>query len=393
MRVLVLTDDRVGPVMAGSALRAWELSRVLLEAGHEVVLSGAAGSSHPEGHGPPVVSKTRWRGVDAVVGAPWSLPPRAFVGSHLLVIDGATPLLAELAACPPSPAIRHRRRTAASRLPLVAARADAVLAAGEAQQTWWSDRLSDRPDVPIIDVPFGIPDADPSAERDTIDGVPSGWSVILWWGGVWPWLDLDTLLAARARLGSRNVSLVVPTATRPGSDAATLSTADLLEAARRHGLRPPAVVPLERWAPYAERDRILNRAALIAVLHHPGTEADLCFRTRALDGLWAGVPLLLSKGGAMAALTRVGGWGAVVPTHAVDATAAAMDLLLGDREQERCRRALAAHREAWRWSIVGQPLSELLATLPIAPRHSVVPAAIEAASILMGRRDLVEAPG
>ncbi|MDX2436788.1 MAG: hypothetical protein QNL88_07050 [Acidobacteriota bacterium] len=392
MKVLVVTDDRVGPMMAGSALRAWELSRVLLQAGHDVVLSAAAGSSHPEGHGPPVVSKTRWRGIDAVVGAPWSLPPRAFVGDHLLVIDGATPLLAELAACPPSPTIRRRSRTAASRLPLVAARADAVLAAGEAQIAWWAQLLGKRPGVPIIDVPFGIPDTNPAADRDAIDGVPSGWSVILWWGGVWPWLDLETLLAARARLGSRNVSLVVPTAPRPGSDATVFSTADLLAAARRHGLKPPAVVPLERWVPYAERSRILNCAALIAVLHHPGAEADLSFRTRALDGLWAGVPLLVSEDGAVASLARVGGWGAVVPTLATDATAAAIDLLLGDREQERCRQALAAHREAWRWSIVGQPLAELLTVLPLAPRRSVVPAAIEAATILMGRRDPTEVP-
>jgi glycosyltransferase involved in cell wall biosynthesis len=378
--------------MAGSALRAWELSRVLLEAGHEVVLCGAAGSSHPEGHGPPVVSRTPWRGVDAVVGAPWSLPPRAFIGGHLLIVDGATPLLAELAACPPSPLVRRRRRTAAARLPLVAARADAVLAAGEAQIEWWAQRLRRRPGVPIIDVPFGIPDAEPPTDRAVIEGVPVGWSVILWWGGVWPWLDLDTLLAARARLGSARVSLVVPTAPRPGSGASSFSTADLLEAARRHGLQPPAVVALDHWVPYAQRHRILNCATLVAVLHHPGPEADLSFRTRALDGLWAGVPLLVSEGGAVASLARVGGWGAVVPTREVDATAAAMQVLLGQREQERCRRALSAHREAWRWSIVGQPLAELPDTLPVAPRRSVVPAAFNAASIMAGRSEFSEAP-
>ncbi len=387
MKVLVVTDDRVGPVMAGSALRAWELSRVLLEAGHEVTLAGAPDSTHPEGHGPPVVTKPRWRGIDAVVGAPWSLPPQAFVGSHLLVIDGATPLLAELAACPPTPAIRHRARTAAARLPLVAARADGVLAAGSAQVGWWSERLSGRPGVPVIDVPFGIPDTDPPSERDEIVGVPRGWSVILWWGGVWPWLDLDTLLAARALLGSTSVSLVVPTATRPGSASNAFSSADLLEAARRHGLTPPAVVPLERWVPYAQRHRVLNRASLLAVLHNPGPEADLSFRTRALDGLWAGVPLLVSEGGAVAEWARVGGWGGVVPTHAVDATAAAMDLLLGRREQERCRKALASHRGAWRWSLVGQPLCEALNELPLAPRRWVVPAAVDAASILLRRHD------
>ncbi len=387
MKVLVVTDDRVGPVMAGSALRAWEVSRVLLEAGHEVELAAAAGSSHPEGHGPPVVTKQRWGWADAVVGAPWSLPPRAFVGDHLLVVDGATPLLAELAACPPSPTIRRRARTAAARLPLVAARADAVLAAGSVQVGWWREHLSRRPGVPVIDVPFGIPDTDPLPERGDIEGVPHGWSVILWWGGVWPWLDLDTLLAARALLGSANVSLVVPTATRPGSDASVFSTTDLLAAARRHGLHPPAVVPLERWVPYSERHRILNRVSLLAVLHHPGLEADLSFRTRALDGLWAGVPLLVSEGGAVAEWARVGGWGGVVPTHAVDATAAAMDLLLGPREQERCRSALAVHREAWRWSTVGQPLCEALNELPCAPRHALLPAAVAAAAILVGRYD------
>ena len=392
MRVLVVTDDRVGPVMAGSALRAWELSRVLLEAGHEVTLAGAPGSTHPEGHGPPVVTKARWRGVDAVVGAPWSLPPRAFVGSHLLVVDGATPLLAELEASPPNPTIRRRARTAAARLPLVAARADAVLAAGSAQVGWWREHLFRRPGVPVIDVPFGIPDTDPPPEEDEIEGVPHGWSVILWWGGVWPWLDLDTLLAARALLGSTNVSLVVPTAARPGAEASAFSTADLLTAARRHGLQPPAVVPLERWVPYAHRHRILNSASLLAVLHKPGLEADLSFRTRALDGLWAGVPLLLSEGGAVAEWARVGGWGGVVPTSAVDATAAVMDLLLGRREQERCRKALAAHREAWRWSLVGQPLCEALTELPVAPRRSLLPAAFDAASILLGRREPARAP-
>jgi glycosyltransferase involved in cell wall biosynthesis len=338
-----------------------------------------------------VVSKARWGGVEAVVGAPWSLPPRAFIGDHLLVVDGATPLLAELSACPPSPTISRRSRTAASRLPLVAARADAVLAAGEAQTEWWAAQLVRRPDVPVIDVPFGIPDVDPQTEHDEIDGVPSGWSVILWWGGVWPWLDLDTLLAARAQLGSAAVSLVVPTAPRPGSAASAFSSTELLKTARHHGLKPPAVVPLERWTPYAQRYRILNRASLIAVLHHPGPEADLSFRTRALDGLWAGVPLLVSEGGAVARLTRVGGWGAVVPIHEVDATAAAMKLLLGHRAQERCRRALTAHREAWRWSIVGEPLADLLSDPPPVRRRSVVSAALDATSILMGRRQPSEA--
>jgi glycosyltransferase involved in cell wall biosynthesis len=384
MRVLVLTDDLVGPSMAGSALRAWELARVLLEAGHEIVLSAASGSSHPEGHGPPVVAKPPWRWADAIISPPWCLPPRAFLGDHLLVVDGVTPLLAELSASPSTPEIVRRHRTAGARLPLVASRADAILVAGDRQAEWWSTHLAGRADVPLIRVPFGIPDTDPPAEIDSIEGVAAGWSVVLWWGGVWPWLDLDTLLAARARLGSAKVSIVVPTAERPGSGTC-MTTQDLETAGARHGLQRPALVPLEHWVPYAERHRILNRSAVLAVLHRPGPETALSFRTRSLDGVWAAVPLLLSEGGAVSEIANSEGWGAVVPPGNAKLAAAALDLLLADRSQERCRAALTEARDDWRWSVVAQPLVKILPELGKDSRRSLVPASLRAAAVLAGR--------
>ncbi len=384
MRVLVLTDDRVGPFMAGSALRAWELARVLLGAGHDVVLSAAAGSSHPEGRGPPVVTKPPWRWADTILSPPWCLPPRAFLGDHLLVIDGVTPLLAELSACPPTPEIVRRHRTAGARLPLVAARADAILVAGDQQAEWWSNHLVGRVDVPLISVPFGIPETDPPHDLDDIEGVPDGWSVVLWWGGVWPWLDLDTLLAARARLGKAKVSVVVPIAKRPGSGT-HLTTHDLEAAGARYGLQRPALVPLEHWVPYAERYRILNRSDVLTVFHRPGPEATLSFRTRALDGVWAAVPLLLSEGGVASDIANSQGWGAVVPPGNVKLAAAALDLLLADRSQERCRAALTKGRDDWRWSVVAQPLVEALPELCKDSRKSLVPASLRAAAVLAGR--------
>ena len=385
MKIVVLTDDRVGPVMAGSALRAWELARVLLAAGHDVVVAAASGSRHPEGHGPTVVEEAPWGWAEALVSPPWCLPPRAFLGNHLLVIDGITPLLAELSASPRSAIVRRRRRTAAARLPLVAARADAVLVAGDAQTAWWSEFLAARPDVPVLHVPFGIAETDPPTESCAINGVPDDWSVVLWWGGVWPWLDLETLLAARSRLGPARVSVVVPTAARPTDDRAPMSAAELGAAAARHGLRTPEVVSLETWIPYAERHCILNRSSLLAVLHHPGEETDLSFRTRALDGVWACVPLLLSEGGVVAEIARHEGWGGVVPPGNSDLAAAAMDLLLTERTQNRCRAKLADDRDKWRWSVVARPLIEALSGLPATPRRGLGPAALRAAATMTRR--------
>ena len=228
------------------------------------------------------------------------------------MIDGATPLLAELEAMPSTPEIRRRRRTAAARLPVVAARAHAVLVAGAAQHDWWRAVFQRRPGVPILEVPFGIQEHDPPKESAEIIGVPPDWSVVLWWGGVWPWLDLDTLLAARARLGRVPVSIVVPTATRPGGTLAQFTATDLNRMAARYALSAPEVVPLEHWAPYDERYLTLNRAAVMAFLHQAKPEAALSFRTRAMDALWSATPMVLSAGGEVARLADALGWGEVV---------------------------------------------------------------------------------
>ena len=173
MKILVLTDDRLGSAMAGSALRAWELANALASAGHEVRLTAAKDSSKPQQSPVELLDEPCWGWAELVVAPPWSLRLPAFSGRHLLVVDGATPLLAELDAMPSSPAIRRRRRTAAARLPLVAARAHAVLAAGAAQHEWWRAVLARRPEVPILEVPFGIQEHDPAEESADVIGVPS----------------------------------------------------------------------------------------------------------------------------------------------------------------------------------------------------------------------------
>lgn len=386
MKVLVLTDDVVGPAMAGSAVRAWELGRVLAGAGHEVRVAGGPGSRRPDPGGPEVTVDASWSWADAVIAAPWSLPPRAFVGRHLLVADVITPLLAELDQMPDAPHVVARRRTARARLPLVAARADALLAGGPAQIEWWTERLHGRLGLPVVTVPFGVPEEVPPAERASLAGVPNDWAVVLWWGGVWPWLDLDTLLEARARLERAPVSLVVPIAPRPGAAAFGWTRGDLDRALARHRLQPPQVVALDRWVPYRERHAVLNRASLLAVLHHTGDEAAMSFRTRALDGVWAGVPLLLSEGGEVSRLARQHGWGGVVPPGDAAAAAAAIELLLSDREQARCRLNLARSRPDWTWEQVAQPLLDVLPELPRVRRGSLVAAGLRSGLALAGAR-------
>jgi len=384
MNVLVLSDDRLGSSMAGSALRAWELANAVATAGHQVRLVAAADSSGPHPSPVEVVAKPDWSWAEVVIAPPWSLHFPAFAGRHRLIIDGATPLLAELEAMPASPEVRRRRRTAAARLPVVAARAHAVLAAGAVQQEWWRHALGRRPEVPIIEVPFGIQEHDPPADASEIIGVPDDWSVVLWWGGVWPWLDLDTLLAARARLGKVPVSVVVPTATRPGGALAQFTAGDLNRMAARYALSAPEVVPLEYWAPYDERHLVLNRAAVMAFLHRPSREAELCFRTRAMDALWSATPMLLSAGGEVARLADALGWGEVVEPGSPVAASDAIRRLLEPDELARRRESILEHRNHWRWSRVAEPLVKALPTLGGISRAPLAPSLVRAATALAG---------
>jgi hypothetical protein len=59
-----------------------------------------------------------------------------------------------------------------------------------------------------------------------------------------------------------------------------------------------------------------------------------------------------------------------------------MDLLLGQRSQNRCRASLDDQRDGWRWSVVAQPLVEALPRLPATPRSGLAPAAFRAAAVL-----------
>ena len=47
-------------------------------------------------------------------------------------------------------------------------------ASADQQAAWWSAQLGERHDVPLLHVPFGIPEEDPEPDIGSIDNVPAG---------------------------------------------------------------------------------------------------------------------------------------------------------------------------------------------------------------------------
>lgn len=124
---------------------------------------------------------------------------------------------------------------------------------------------------------------------------------------------------------------------------------------------------------YEDRGSILLEADLATSLHLDDVETRYSFRTRMLDWFWAGLPILTTEGDVLSELVRSGDLGEVVPYGDVEAVAAALVRLEGDRRLlgERGLRS-AAVSERFRWSAVARPLVDYCRAPYISPDRAAI---------------------
>ncbi len=215
----------------------------------------------------------------------------------------------------------------------------------------------------IVELPFGTPEEAPpppptraAAAAGVADDAP-----VLYFGGLYDWYDPEVVLAALPRLREADPRTVVVFADHPHPDLTPQSVwARTRRAARQRGWLGDAV-RFEPWRPFERRFELPQVAD-----HRPGLETTLSLRTRLVDLLWLGVPVVATAGGTMSRVVEEVGAGTVVPPGDPEALADAVLQLLGDRS--RRQRAAEAGR-GWAagrtWSALARPLLEFAA----APRR------------------------
>ncbi|MBD0281651.1 MAG: glycosyltransferase [Thermoleophilaceae bacterium] len=407
-RVLVVSGEPVGGAMAGPAIRALELARAL--AGHCRVTLAAPGPSHVEDPRLELLQATS-ADFDALLAAirthdvvvAQQLPAQLLRYVQKLpiryVADLYNPLMIELLEAL-ADAGAPRERSLARRLTRAVfaqcAAADFVICASEKQRDLWLggmglagllDLDSYRRDPTyraVVDVvPFGLADRPPTHERPVLKGVWPGIDVddrvLLWGGGIWRWLDAFTPMRAVERLTAegRRVHLFFMGIDRPGADRQLVpSSADPAVAyARERGLEGACVHFNRGWVPYKERQSYLLEADLGVSAHHDHLEARFSFRTRVLDYLWAGLPMVLARGDSMADLVEQRELGATFDPEDGDGFAAACAELLDDdelwaRTSGRVREAASA----FRWEEAARPLVDYCVhhrERPVPRKHPV----------------------
>jgi glycosyltransferase involved in cell wall biosynthesis len=404
--VLVLCAEPVAERMAGPAIRAAELARALA-AEHDVTLAAPAGSRPPH---PDVelvtagfedyellVATARSHDVVVAQELPPTLLSRLAALPVRLVLDLYNPIVLEVleaVAAEPERAQRRIQGLIANRALAQCAVADLVLCASERQRDLWLggmalgglielDAYRRDPSLrSLIDVvPFGIQAEPPPAASDAIraafPAIGRKDRILLWAGGVWGWLDPATPIRAMAHLGGAH--LVFMGMGRPGLEKTGQASfaGRARELARAEGLDGERVHFNDGWVPYAERGAWLAEADIGVSAHLDHLEARFSFRTRILDYLWAGLPVVTSRGDTLGDLVAARGLGRAVDPGDVDAFASACRRLLENRrEYGATRERIEELRPSLTWDEAARPLVEWCGRIaelpPRRPRRDVL---------------------
>jgi glycosyltransferase involved in cell wall biosynthesis len=192
--------------------------------------------------------------------------------------------------------------------------------------------------------------------------------IVLWNGGIWPWLDAPTAIRAVVSLAERRprLRLVFMGATATSGPARRAA-----DEAHAVAAGSPHVVFNDGWVPYDERASWLLDADCALSTHRDHLETRFAFRTRVLDCFWSGLPVVATGGDDLGDRIAREGLGAAVSAGDVAAVAAALEQVL-DRGRDAYEPALAAARADYRWSQVVAPLVRWLgAPAPPRPRGRV----------------------
>jgi glycosyltransferase involved in cell wall biosynthesis len=207
----------------------------------------------------------------------------------------------------------------------------------------------------FLTIPFGPTAAVEPVERATTPGRLH----LVWPGGLWDWLDPVCLVnaIAKARGNGANVTAELWGARSP-DPLVPPSRAAALVSERTRELGIADALEVVDWVAHAERRARLARADAAVTLDPGGIEARYAFRTRLVDALAAGLPVIATTGELVADEAAARGAGFTVPARNPDALANLLTELADDPARLTSARARApAVAAGWAYETTVAPLA------------------------------------
>jgi glycosyltransferase involved in cell wall biosynthesis len=170
----------------------------------------------------------------------------------------------------------------------------------------------------IAVVPFGIEDDYPSRSsflRKRL-GLHELDIILIWGGGIYDWFDPVTLINAMGILKQRkpHIKLFFLSVNHPNTSvSASKATLEAQTLSSKLELTDSTVFFNPDWVPFDERGKYLASADIGISIHKLHVETMFSYRTRILDYIWAGIPIINSEGDSFSQIIEQRRIGLVAP--------------------------------------------------------------------------------
>ncbi|MEE8325093.1 MAG: glycosyltransferase family 4 protein [Candidatus Humimicrobiaceae bacterium] len=253
---------------------------------------------------------------------------------------------------------------------------DFFICASEKQRDYWIGMLgamgrinpynydSDNTLRTLIDiVPFGIPSDPPKrggiSMTDVIPNLREGDRVALWGGGIWNWLDPITAIKAiwETTRSRDDIKMLFMGIKHPDPKLPEMKKClDAIKLSKELDLYNKQVF-FNEWTPYEMRQALLLESDVGLSIHQERIETEFSYRTRVLDYIWAGLPVITTEGDSIAKIVKEKNIGEVVKYENTTQLARVLEsMLLNKSLQDIYRKNLKKIRSEFFWENATAPL-------------------------------------
>ena len=399
-KILLLTSDPVGKIMAGPGLRCVNLAKSLQQVGYSVRIISTSAVQEIEGLDVRAISTRQrqqfrdehnWADICIVQALAFDEFPLLRRSPKLIISDAYAPVVLETFARLNGIETRfatRQRQNATRILRQQLLFSDALLCANKNQRSyylgalsalagmsaWATCPLASQSDKVLV-IPFGL-DPEPPEHREKvlkgiIPGIEEDSLVVLWSGGLYEWFDLETLIRGFARVKqiAPHIKLFFQGGAHPNPSIpempAVRRTKDLADSL---GLLGNTVFFSDKWVSLEDRESYLLEADIGITTHYDNLETTFSFRTRTLDYIWAELPIVTTEGDYFAEEVAQKRLGAVVPFGDSEELATAIvELLTNPISYMEAKGNLQVVRKEHFWQNATSPLVESLAAGSLTP--------------------------
>lgn len=387
--VVIYSEDVLGKSMAGPAIRCWEFAHELSKE-HSVILVSPNQTELVHARF-KIVYKKDPQFIEAISRAQviitQQITPQlryhAKKNGCRLILDAYCPMtleiLEQLHHIPYEKKELYILRSIHSQC-FSFKMADSIICASDKQKDFWLGLLATLPELSkhhkkdstlnqFLDVvPFGLssqpmPRKNGPGPRELFSLSPSD-KILIWGGSISDWFDPCTLVRAMKLIADRrsDVKLVFMGVKHPNDKVPEMSVSGkAIALAKELGLYNTTVFFNTDWIPYEKRHNFLNEASIGVSIHSKHLETRFSFRTRILDYLWAGLPIIATEGDSFADLIEKYQLGIIVPYQDSEKLSQAILTVLDDQAlSEKYKQNVQALGQQFHWEKVTQPIKRMI---------------------------------